>query len=282
MAQDYYTSIRGVVLGGIIASMIAFTIFGRVPVYAFPLLLALGILAGFAGIVMQGPRRIVWQQVTAAYWAIIGALIAARAGFVLAEWAYFSKHLLETPQVWLGGLSGAAGIGGGLIGLGLYGWTNRETLSLIDFGRMLDGLALLLTSVSVAAWLGCWIDGVLYGPLTTAWWGLLAPDEWSRLDTRWPVQPLGALLSLLAIVSVDYASRSYHRRRRGYFPPGFRFGLVLLIQSLILLAANWVRQDPIPLLSGIPAGAWLAGLYIFVSLTGLLILYDANARSRSN
>lgn len=124
MAQDNYTSIREVVLGGIIAPMIAFTIFGRVPVYAFPLLLALGMLAGFAGIVTQGSRRIAVQQLTAAYWAMIGALIAARAGFVAGEWGYFSSHILEIPLVWLGGLSGAAAIGGGLVGLGLYSWVN--------------------------------------------------------------------------------------------------------------------------------------------------------------
>lgn len=262
--------------------MIAFTIFGGVPVYAFPLLLALGMLVGFAGIITNGPRRIVGQQVSAAYWGIIGALIAARAGFVIAEWAYFSKHLLEIPQVWLGGLSGVTGIGGWLIGVGLYGWTNQKRSGAIGFGRIIDGLALLQTSVCMAAWLGCWIDGVLYGPLTSAWWGLLASDEWGRLVLRWPVQPVAALLSLMAIISVDYAARSYHRRRRGFFPPGFRFGLALLAQSLILLAANWVRQDPVPLLYGTPAGTWLAGLHIFISLIGLFIAYDTHARSRSD
>lgn len=147
---------------------------------------------------------------------------------------------------------------------------------------MLDGLALLLTSICIAAWLGCWIDGVLYGPVTTAWWGLPAPDEWGRLMTRWPVQPMGALLSLLAIISVDYATRLYHRRTHGFLPLGYRFGLVLLAQSLTLMAANWVRQDPVPLLIRVPAGAWFAGLYSLVSLIGLYILYVTQSRSRSN
>lgn len=46
----------------------------------------------------------------------IGGIIGARLYFCIFKWDYYSQHLLEIPQIWLGGLAIYGGLIGGLIG----------------------------------------------------------------------------------------------------------------------------------------------------------------------
>lgn len=102
-------------------------------------------------------------------------------------------------------------------------------------GQLADDMLPLLVTLSVTGWLGCWLAGCAYGAPLDEWWGLLASDEWGRVTRRWPVQAVGALLSLSVIWLVDQLPQER-------LPSGSAFVLGVLGISITNFFMSLVRR----------------------------------------
>jgi len=236
--------------------VIAFYLPGNLPVYTFSLLLGLGATAGLAWAIWRQNERSAVRLITASLISLAGALIGGRAAYIIVNWSYYRLHLAESFQFQLGGLSWPGALLGALLFLTAYAWVSYQSL-----GALADGLMPQLMLVSLAAWVGCWLDGCAYGPESLAWWSLPARDEWGALSWRFPTQLVAALLTLAMFWLVD-------SQRSRWKTPGLAACLALLGLMAILFASSFLRADPGFVWNGLRLEAWAAlGLGL---LSGLL------------
>jgi len=73
------------------------------------------------------------ETLFAGLFALFGAWIGARVGFIFLHWSYYHIHQNEIFQIWLGGLHWSGAILGGVIFILLFaGIRNRSLLLLLD------------------------------------------------------------------------------------------------------------------------------------------------------
>ncbi|MFU8773243.1 MAG: prolipoprotein diacylglyceryl transferase family protein [Anaerolineales bacterium] len=240
---------------------IAFYLPGDVPIYLFSLLMGLAAMIGLVGVAWKAPNGEAHRYVDAGLWSLVGALFGGRAGFVVINWEYFSAHLWESWQVYLGGFSWAGALGGGLVALGLTAWLSKAAL-----GELALGMLPLLASLSIGSWLTCWLTGCAYGPPAGSWWGIPSRDEWGEVALRLPVQLIGALLTLSLFWLLDWG--------RGFFKsPGQAFSAALLGFSVIMLATSLIRADVLPEWLGMRVDIWAASAFTLFGGVCLLVSY---------
>ncbi len=232
------------------------------PVYAFSLLLALGAIAGLSWAAWQSSEKEATQITEAGIWALLGALLGGRILFVAINWTYFQSHPWESLQVYLGGISWSGALAGGLLVLTLFVRLNQQSLL-----EMADALVPLLVCLTVSAWLGCWLDGCIYGEVTSAWWGVPSPDEWGLVSSRSPVQLLGAMFTVGLFWSSERGVKL------GTYKPGTLSCLGLLNLFLISFGLSFLRADPALTWNGLHLDAWAALVFANLGLVVLLIIY---------
>lgn len=249
---------------------VAFYLPGRVPVYTFSLLAAIGSALGLFWAAKEAPEKERLSIFSAGIWALGGAAISGRLTYVAVHWAYFQDHRLEIPQIWLGGISGSGALAGGILATVLVAMLSKDNPP-----ALLDHLIPLLSVVTVSAWLGCWVNGCLYGPKVEAWWGVPARDEWGEIAPRWPLQLVGAALTLLIAWGVDQA------RVRGWLhAPGLAAALAVGGIALTLAWAAGLRADPVPQWRGFGLDTWAALGLILLSTTGAILFLNTNPKEQ--
>ncbi len=233
---------------------IAFHLPGGIPVYTFSLLLALGAWLGLSWSVNHASEENARAVFNLGLWALLGAGIIGRAVYAAIHWPYFQNHLIEIPQLWLGGMSGAGALSGGIVASLLAAAIGGQNL-----GQRSDDLMPLPTAMMASAWLGCWINGCAYGPETGAWWGIPARNVWGDVASRWPLQPLSALLTLLLFWELERA------RARGWIQaPGLAASMEGVGLALLGILVASLRVDPVPRWRGLGLDAWFAlGFLVF-------------------
>lgn len=222
----------------------------------FSVLLALAAVLGLTWIMADSPVRLRNTWLTASVLVLLAALMGGRAAYVAPNWEYFRNHLIEIPQVWLGGLSWPGALAGAVMGTLIAAW-----LLNIPVDVLADRLLPLLASLSVAVWLGCWVTGWAYGP--ESGWGLPAKDEWGVWKNRLPLQLIGAILTVAFLWSIER-----FRQRHKNLPSGLAASVGFGLLCLILLAASVLRVDPYPVYSGLRLETWAAIALLIISLLG--------------
>ena len=220
----------------------------------FSLLLALAAVLGLAWITADSPPHLRSASVNAAAMVLLAALIGGRAAYVAPNWEYFQDHLIEIPQVWLGGLAWPGALAGAIFGV-LIAARGSE----IPVAALADRLLPLLASLSVAVWLGCWMTGCAYGP--ESGWGFPAKDEWGIWKNRIPLQLIGAILTVTSFWSIE-RFRQHHKN----LPPGLAASVGFGLLCLILLGASILRADPYPVYSGLRLETWAAIALLVISI----------------
>lgn len=236
----------------------------------FSILILFGAIAGLGWCSLRVSPKEALRVVDQGSLALLGALIGARIGYVIGNWAYFQNHLAETWQVWLGGLSGVgAGYGFALAVVGVAVVSGQRLAALAD---QLYPLGL---SLGVVAWLASWWAGSAYGiqaanlPIA-AWLALPAQDESGAWTLRFPTQLIGALLTLALGVNLDRLSRRAPSQRT--IPPGKRAVWALIGFGAILFGLSFTRVDPTIYWHGWRLDAWAGlGFVVLGSLAGLLM-----------
>jgi prolipoprotein diacylglyceryltransferase len=238
--------------------VIAFTLPGGIPVYAFPLLLGIGASLGSAWVAARARVRQVQSQLDAGLVAILAGFAGSRLAFAIANWPYFRNHPAEIVLFPLGGLAWPGAALGALFGLLAYAALKRQPVL-----KLADALLPLATTLAVSAWLACWLDGIAYGHGVDAWWVIPARDEWGAIAPRLPVQLLGATLTLGLFWLLD--NRQPRDPQPGLIAVRWCLGFTLIMLGLSLL-----RADPAPTWLGLRLETWsamafslLAGIFLW-------------------
>jgi phosphatidylglycerol---prolipoprotein diacylglyceryl transferase len=206
---------------------------GSFSVRWYGLILALALLGGVLLAQHLGKRTgLKPEKITdLAFLATVTALVGARVVHVLNDWAYYSQHLGEVPQIWHGGLAFHGVLLGGLLALWLYSWRQKlSPLFLLDIA--LPALAL---GQVIGRW-GNWVNQELYGRPTTLPWAIpIAPahrvEGFETFATFHPLFLYESIGNLLILVLLLWLWR-WPGRREGdvagaylVLSPALRFGL---------------------------------------------------------
>lgn len=155
----------------------------------------------------------------------------------------------------MGALSGA------LFAWFLVGWFSHQNLSVLA-----DLFFPSLMLVTVAAWLGGWLEGVAYGPqIVGSGWGLRGRDEWGLYTLRFPTQLVGVFLtlSLFWLIEVRSLSHKWHS--------GWAGAWGLLCVSIICFGLSFLRSDPTLYWKGLRLDAWSSLSLVVVSIFFLFL-----------
>ena len=207
-------------------------------------------LVGFAmawGLALCSSRKRQWithQQISdLIFYNALGLIIGGRLGYMLLyNFPNFIANPLTLFQVWRGGMSFHGGLIGIIITTWIFSWrTHKRWMDITDFVAPLVPLGL------AAGRIGNFINGELYGRITTAPWGVIFPNAGPLL--RHPSQIYEFLLEgvLLFIIMWWFSAK---------LRPRFAISsLFLLCYGLFRFIAEFFRQ-PDPQLGFIAFG-WL-------------------------
>lgn len=241
----------------------------------FSVWVGIGATIGIWRVAHSAPQGQVEAWVNTALFVQLFALFGARLFYVGMNWTYFSAHLLEIPQFWLGGLAWSGAVcGGGLAFLYLAiqfrvssrRLNGRRSLNGLPLGWLGDRLYPMLPPLAITTWLGSWQVGAGYGVSlpSGAWWAIPSPDESGYFSLHFSLQPLAALFLLAFFCLLEL-------RVKPFRPAGRISGLAMFVFLLHLLVTSLLRADPAPYWNGMRLDAWYALFYLifFVSLVGL-------------
>lgn len=179
---------------------IAFHI-GSLTIHWYGVLVALGFLAGLWTASRRGlrvgiaPERIL----DAGVWIIMGAVVGARALYVVSYWdrliqapTYPAMPWTEIFMIQKGGLVFYGGLMGASLATLLYVWKNA-----LPLWRLADALAPSIALGYVPGRLGCFMNGCCFGRPTELPWGVQFPaGHETHGQFIHPTQIYDALLSL--------------------------------------------------------------------------------------
>jgi phosphatidylglycerol:prolipoprotein diacylglycerol transferase len=151
---------------------IAFSI-GPLAVRWYGLMYLLGFAAGWwLGLrrIAKGLAPVTRQQFDdLLFLAVLGVILGGRLGYVLFyKPGHYLSHPLEIFAVWQGGMSFHGGLLGVMLAMSFAAWRHR-----IDYLRLMDFVAPLAPLGIAAGRLGNFINGELWGRVTSAPWGML-------------------------------------------------------------------------------------------------------------
>lgn len=229
----------------------------------FSLFLIFGTLIGLLDVCRQAGdiSRERLARVDDAIILLMFALAGARLDFTLLRWPYFSQHLSEVPELWLGGLGWPGAVAGGLLAIGLIGLLHHG----ISRRQIADAMLPLLCPLAVACWLGAWMQNEAYGlpvPAET-WYGYPVKDAAGLTVSRFPLQPAAALLILAACVFGQRLSVSCT-------VPGRQISIGFLGFSIVMLVSTFLRGDPSPLWLGFRYETWFSAVFMLIGLAGYI------------
>ncbi len=192
--------------------------------------------------------------------ALLAGMIGARAGHVLANWAYYGEQQAAILDLRDGGLSWHGGLLAGLAALALAAaWRRGDATPYpLRLQEMLAVLAAPLAMGMLGGWLACLLAGCAYGlaiPPPQRFYTPDWPDSYGVLAFRLPSQLLGMALALLLLIRPL-------RRRPALF-------LMTLAAGTFLIA--WTRGDlpvswgPLRATQWIDAGLILVGAALAIA-----------------
>ena len=198
------------------------------------------------------------------FFGVFGVILGGRLGYVLFyKPLYYLAHPLEILAVWQGGMSFHGGFLGVLVALWLFARRRgKPFLDVTDFVAPLVPLGL------AAGRLGNFINGELWGRVTTLPWGMVFPP--AGPDPRHPSQLYQLGLEGLLLFAILW---TYTRRRR---PMGAASGLFLVGYGSCRFVAEYAREPDsfLGLLAlGFSMGQWLSLPMIAVGAVMMVAAY---------
>jgi phosphatidylglycerol:prolipoprotein diacylglycerol transferase len=206
------------------------------------------------------------------FWATIGVLVGGRVGYVLFyNLGEYLKHPLDMLKLWEGGMSFHGGALGVLIAILLF--CRRNGLNAWRFG---DYMACVAPIGLFFGRLANFVNGELWGKVTTAPWAIVFPDEAGPLP-RHPSQLYEAGLEGLLLFAI--LNILFWRSPTARYKPGFLLGLFVLGYGAFRFFVEYFREPDSQLEAFAKAthlhmGQWLcvpmilAGLYIVLTAKG--------------
>lgn len=165
---------------------------GPLAVRWYGMMYLLGFVAAFFIISRLAPRRKLVLNHDAVsdllFYIVIGVILGGRFGYVLFyNFSYFLSHPLQIFAVWQGGMSFHGGLAGVVVATTLY--CRRHAIAILPLA---DILAIAATIGLGLGRIGNFINGELWGRVTTLPWGVVFPE--AGPEPRHPSQLYEALL----------------------------------------------------------------------------------------
>lgn len=241
------------------------------PVYWYGLMYLIGFLGGWAVLSLRlklSPRGFSQDQLSdIVFYAAMGAIIGGRLGYVIFyDWAKFSADPILILETWKGGMSFHGGLLGVLMGMLLCSYKMHK-----PFLAITDLIAPAVPIGLAAGRIGNFINGELWGKVTTMPWGMVFPDGGPL--PRHPSQLYECALEGVALFIILWW---YSRKPR---PVGAVSGMFAIFYGLFRFVVEFVRVPDVQL--GYIAFGWLTQgqlLSIPLMLVGILLLIAAYRR----
>lgn len=169
---------------------------------------------------------------------ILAVVVGGRLGYVLFyNLSYYIAHPLEIPATWSGGMS----FHGACLAVIVGGWYFCRRKQ-VDFWSTADLYAATLPIGIGLGRIGNFINGELYGRVTTMPWGMVFPG--GGPSPRHPSQLYESFLEGLFLFSLLWAVRHKPWTMNKYWPHGSIFALFLVgYGSLRILVENFREAD---------------------------------------
>ena len=229
---------------------------------SYSFLIALGAALGLLQIYRHSSPKESSRAVDAGLICMAGAMLGARLAFVLMHFSYYQNHLLETFQLWQGGLNVFGAIAGGLLTAGILSVVWKKSYLLVT-----DQAVPLIPPLAIFAILGSWQAGVAYGAAAPegAWWGVKALDESGAALPRFPLQLVTALALLLYFGFLELRPPLF----RNY---GSKTLYYLVGLAAVLTLSSFLRADPAPVYGGLRLDTWLGLAVLAVCAVAVAIV----------
>jgi len=220
---------------------------GPITVHWYGFLMALAMLSGVA-VATRLAKAAHWRAdliVDLAFWLIIGGLAGARLYYIGLEWPHFSRHWLDMPKIWQGGLA----IHGAVLGGGLALWLFAKKRRL-DFWLL---AAVVTPALALGQAIGRWgnyFNQELFGPPTSLPWGIPIaaanrPAAYVNLTYFHPMFLYESLVTFILFFLFYAAARQIIRQGENGSAarPGILLGYLMFYSALRLVLEEW-RTDP--------------------------------------
>jgi phosphatidylglycerol:prolipoprotein diacylglycerol transferase len=197
-------------------------------------------------------------------WLVVGVVVGGRLGHVLFyEPLYYLQHPIEIFAVWQGGLS----FHGGLLACVVFCYIFARKRG-IDFLELADAFAVPLAIDQTFGRMGNFINGELFGRVTTVAWAMIFPAAGDLLP-RHPSMLYEAGYNLI-IGGILFLLRDGKRK------PGFLIGLWFMLYAIARGIVEFVRV-PDYMVGPLTAGQMLS---IPMFIVGLWLVLRKDTRKK--
>jgi prolipoprotein diacylglyceryl transferase len=235
---------------------------GPVPLHAYGLLLAIGVLVA----AWIAERRWVARGFDAktfndmAVWIVVGGIVGARVYHVISDYQLFTDDWLRAFQIWKGGLSIWGVLGGGAIAVVIMTRV-KGVQTLVLFDCIAPGL---LAAQALGRW-GNYFNQELFGGPTDLPWGLeISPDNrptgYLDVTTFHPTFLYESLYCLFLLGVVLWIERQFRLRK------GQVLALYLATYTFGRFFFENLRVDPANEIFGVRVNAWVSGIVCVLSV----------------
>ena len=189
---------------------------------------------------------------------LLAGILGGRVYYVLFNWDFYSRHPLEVPAIWRGGLAIHGGVGAGF----LYAlWYARHRG--LPFLRLADAVAPSLILGQAFGRFGNFMNGDAHGTPTSLPWGIVFPKE-SIAGQQFPETPLHPTMLYELLLNLLWFALLWQLRKRPH-RDGFIFGLYFGLYSAGRLVVESFRADSLML--GPFRAAQMVGVLLIIFAT---------------
>ena len=169
---------------------------------------------------------------------VIGIILGGRLGYVIFyNLDYYSQNLLEIFKLWQGGMSFHGGLLGTIISIIIF--SKKKQVNFFKFSDIISCVApvgILLGRIAN------FINGELYGKITTLSWGVIFPNAGSL--PRHPSQIYEATLEgVLLFLIINYLAL----KKKFLYRPGYISAIFLILYSILRIFSEIFREPDIHL-----------------------------------
>jgi prolipoprotein diacylglyceryl transferase len=229
---------------------------GPIPLHAYGLLLAIGVLVA-AWIaerrwLTRGFDRKTFNDM--AIWIVVGGVVGARAYHVVSDYQLFTDDWLRAFQIWRGGLSIWGVLAGGAIAV-IVMTRIKHVQTLVLFDCIAPGL---LAAQAIGRW-GNYFNQELFGGPTNLPWGLeispaKRPPGYLDASTFHPTFLYESLYCVFLLGVVLWVERRFRLRK------GQMLALYLATYTFGRFFFENMRIDPANEIFGVRLNAWVSAI----------------------
>ncbi len=205
---------------------------------------------------------------------VIGGLIAARAGHIADNWAYYGSRPDQLIAFWNGGVAVAAAP----IGSAITGFIAARRLRL-PLGFMFDVTAIGIVLGEAIGRIGDIINGEHHAVACSGLPWCVRYTDPATLGQRALVHPVVAY-DLIVDVLIFLVLLWYWRRVRGHPPEGRAFLLYVVLYGGFRFATSFLRLDPV-VLGGLQEAQVLGLGYVVLGVPTLVSFHRRGLAARS-